>query len=120
MSNSDKRSAQLVIVTGFLVLYLLIDVKWLLYVSLIVGIGSIASSWIGNLIVKGWFGIAKILGWINTRILLFLVFYIFLFPMAILSRLFKKDSLQMRKGKRDSLFIVRNHEYTKKDLENIW
>jgi hypothetical protein len=120
MEDKDSRTAQLVIVTGFLVLYFLLNVNWLLYVSLVVGVSSVVSTRLGNLIVKGWYAIAKVLGWINTRILLFLVFYVFLFPLAMLAKIFKKDALQLRKTKRDSIFTTRNHQYVKNDLENIW
>lgn len=107
-------------VTGFLALYLIFNWTPFVYIALGVGAGSLISPLIGDLIVKGWYKLAHILGWINTRILLSLIFYLFLFPIALLAKLSQKDHLKLRKKKRESLFVERDHLYTKKDLENTW
>lgn len=45
---------------------------------------------------KGWMGFARILGLINTRILLFLVFVLVVVPIGIMLRLLKKDVLDLK------------------------
>jgi hypothetical protein len=52
--------------------------------------------------------------------LLSIIYFVFLLPIAWISRLFTKDPLALRNRKTLSLFVTRNHLYTKKDLENIW
>jgi hypothetical protein len=67
-----------------------------------------------------WFKLALALGWVNSRILLSVIYFVFLMPIAWVSRLFTKDPLTLRKRNTSTLFVTRNHIYTKKDLENIW
>lgn len=121
MASEEKAKAQLVMVTGFLILYFIFKKDWLLYLAAFVGITGIAIPFLGNLIVKGWFKLAEILGAINGRILLSLIFFIILFPVALLSRLGRnKNPLGLRKSDKNTAFTERNHRYTAKDLENVW
>lgn len=120
ISEVDKVKAQLVIVTGLLVLFFIFKSDYFLYAAVLVGLVSIAIPFLGDLLVKGWFKLAEILGRINGSILLTLVFFVFLFPIALLSRLGRKNPLGLQKEKTDSVFMERNHRYTAKDLENVW
>jgi hypothetical protein len=117
----DKLKAQFVMVVGFLVFGFIFKQYQFYWVTLatVLGLIFLMLPLLGDLILKLWFKIAEILGWLNSRILLTVVFYVFLFPLAVLSRLFQKNPLQLKKTP-DSLFITRNHQYEPKDLENIW
>lgn len=44
----------------------------------------------------GWMKFALVLNWINTRILLGLVYYVMIFPMSMIVRLGKKDLLMLK------------------------
>lgn len=118
-SKEDNLKSILVIVLGFLVLYLIFNKDWMLYISAGVGIGSLLFGWFEKAVLWLWFKLAHVLGWINTRILLSIVFYVFLFPFGLLYRLTTKNPLQLKKVK-NSVFVERNHKYTKEDIENIW
>lgn len=127
MQNQDRYKTILVIVTGFLVIAWVLFVKEYTYAATLlakiaVGIGLI--SIFIPLAAKGiewiWLKIAHVLGWINSKILLSIIFFLFLLPIAILSRLFTKDPLKLKGRELKSLFTDRNHLYTKEDLENIW
>ncbi len=120
MSDSDKVKAQLVIVTGMLVLYFIFKSQYFLIAGVAVGVISIAIPAGGDLIVKGWYKIAEILGAINGKILLSLVFFVVLFPVAMLAKIGKKNPLSLKKEDNDSVFVERNHKYTPKDLEQVW
>ena len=50
----------------------------------------------GKLLFKGWMAFANALGWVNTRILLVLVFFVVITPVAVVMRLFGKDLLSQR------------------------
>jgi hypothetical protein len=117
----DKLKAQFVMVVGFLVLSFIFKQyqSYLVILATVLGLVFLILPSLGDLILKLWFKIAEILGWINSRILLGIVFYVFLFPLAVLSRLSQKNPLQLKKTP-DSLFATRNHRYEPKDLENIW
>jgi hypothetical protein len=45
---------------------------------------------------KPWMAFAEKLGWINTRIILFAVFYLIFFPMGIIMRLVGKDPMHRK------------------------
>ncbi len=68
---------------------------------------------------KGWLWFGEKIGKVNAAILLFLVYYLILTPIAFLSRIGKKDPLKL-KAPEKSNFIFNHHAYTAKDLENPW
>jgi hypothetical protein len=118
--QKDLYKTILVIVTGLLVIALIFEIDWLNLVALSIGAISIFFPAIGKAIEWAWFKLAMALGWVNARILLSIIYFVFLLPLAWVSRLFTKDPLMLRSRKTSSLFTTRNHLYTKKDLENIW
>jgi hypothetical protein len=120
VQSQDRFKTILVIVTGLLALAVVFHIQWLLYIALAVGACSIFSGAAARGIEWAWIKLATILGWVNSRILLSVIYFLFLLPLAWVSRLFTKDPLTLRRKKTASLFVTRNHQYTKKDLENIW
>ena len=119
MKETEKLKALLVIVSGLLVFYLIFDKAWLVYTATGVGVISLMIPALGTLLIKGWFKLAELLGWVNSRIILSVVYFIFLLPLALLSRLSKKNPLSLKRQEA-SLFHNRDHKYSKEDLENIW
>jgi hypothetical protein len=111
MSEAEKIKAQLVIVTGLVVLYFVFKSPYFLYAA--AGIVCIALPVVGDFIVKVWYKIAEVLGWVNSRVILSVVFFCGLYQCYI-------NSLQTKRPDGKSVFYERNHTYTKKDLENIW
>lgn len=93
--------------------------EYLLYVSMFLGIASLLSKSFAGLLTKAWGKLMAGIGFINSRIILSLTFFLILFPVSILSKLFRKDQLQL-KQKDQSYFVERNHTYTGKDIENMW
>lgn len=69
-----------------------------------------------------WFGLAKVLGEINVRILLTLVFIVVVIPIGIWRKWSGKDTLRLRRFKKDkgSVMDIRNHVYTKEDLQHTF
>lgn len=63
-------------------------------------------SWTGR-INRGWMALARALGYLNSRVLLSLLFYVVLAPYGALLRLIGHDPLHRRGGKRDSYWIPR-------------
>ncbi len=122
VTEADRAKAQLVIVTGLLVIYFIFKSRypWMLYAATVVGVLCIAIPMVGEWIVKGWFKLAVILGAINGRILLSIIFFIFLTPIAFFSRMGRKNPLSLKSEGKDSAFTERNHLYTAKDLKNVW
>ncbi len=119
MKTDTSKSTILIISMGFLFIYLMFTWKWALFVSLIVGVIGIISPFLSREIEWAWMKLSKLMGYIVPNILLSIVFFIFLFPISILSRLFRKDPL-MLSNKYKSYFIDINKEMDKKSFEKTW
>lgn len=120
MQSQDRFKTILVIVTGLLAIAWIFDVPVLTKVAVGIGAVSIFIPAAAKSIEWAWYKLALALGWVNSRILLSIIYFVFLLPIAWLSRLFTKDPLALKKNAGDSLFVTRDHLYTGKDLENIW
>jgi hypothetical protein len=118
--QQDRYKTILVIVTGLLAIALIFKIQWLMLTSFAIGALSVFIPPAARAIEWAWLKLALGLGWVNSRILLTVIYFIFLLPLAWISRLFTKDPLSLRNRKTSSLFVTRNHAYTKNDLENIW
>ena len=122
MENYKHKESLLVISTGFLVLYLIFGLEWMIWVAAGVSILGLMSSTIAKWIHTGWMKLALALGFINSKILLSIVFFVFLMPVAFLQRLVSGDKLQLKRKKEEEggYYAERNYTYQKKDLENVW
>jgi len=69
---------------------------------------------------RAWMRFAELLGTFNSRLILSLVFFLFLTPLALLYRLFNKNPLALKAGQGGSLFVTRDHVYSKADFEKMW
>jgi hypothetical protein len=116
-----KTQTCLVISTGLLVIYLLHPAKPLVWAA--IGLGAVGAFLPGlaHWVDWAWYKLAEGMGWVMSKVLLTLVFFVFLVPMALLSRAFgKKDSLQLKRKNGSSYWTERNHVYEGKDMENVW
>jgi hypothetical protein len=120
VQNNERYKTILIIVIGLLAGSLIFKSTPLLYAALAVGALSAFVPTVAKGIEWAWLKLALGLGWVNSRILLSLIYFIFLLPIAWISRLFTRDPLMLKRPKVNSLFVTRNHTYSKKDLENIW
>lgn len=73
-------------------------------------------------IATGWLRLAEALGAVNSRLLLGAIFYLFLTPIALLARLFRRDFLHLEKrtGAGRSYWQPRDHAYTAEDIGKLW
>lgn len=110
----------LTILIGFLILYLLTRNEAMLYIALIVGLAGVLSPYLRQKIDFLWMKLAYLLSLIVPNILLTIIFYCILFPIALLSRVFgKKDPLQL-KNTSDSTFIKLEKTFDKAHFEKPW
>ncbi|MBT1703984.1 hypothetical protein [Chryseosolibacter indicus] len=120
MQPQERFKTILVIVTGFLALSLIFKIDLLGKIALVIGVLSVLIPLAAKAIEWLWIKLALVLGWTNSRILLSVIYFGFLMPIAFVSRVFTRDSLFLKSKNSDSLFVSRNHSYKKKDLENVW
>jgi hypothetical protein len=121
MGKTNKYLVILIIVAGLTGLRYLFKIEILLHIALGIAAVSIISSYAAEKIVWVWDKIALILGTINSKILLTVIFYLFLVPIAVISGLFKrKDDLMLKKKPDGSYYKERAHLYQAEDLENVF
>ncbi|MGZ5243277.1 MAG: SxtJ family membrane protein [Bacteroidia bacterium] len=118
MKPQDTYKTILVISTGLLLFYWWKDNIYWLYACLAINILCVFFPIVAHWINKFWFKLATILGWINARILLTIIFFLVLFPVALLRRLL--HSKKNISPASQSFYVVRNHLFTAKDMENPW
>jgi hypothetical protein len=110
----------LVISMGFLIVYLITQWKWAVYITLTVGLIGIVSDYLSKKLDFLWMKLTWILSFIVPNVLLTLVFYLLLFPIAVLSRLFgEKDPLRL-KNTTNSIFKNSNKKFDKVSFEKPW
>lgn len=118
--KSNPAQTVLVICTGLVLVYFIFDVRWVLYVAFGLGLMSILSTWISLKVEWVWFKLTHLLSLIVPNVLLGLIFFLFLTPIAFLASLFaKKDSFLLKKPE-NSAYQVINKKYNAGDLENPW
>jgi hypothetical protein len=73
-------------------------------------------------IALGWLKLAEVLGAVNSRILLGLIFYVFLTPIAVLARATRGDFLALKRHTAPdrTYWQKRDHAYTAEDLGKLW
>lgn len=94
--------------------------NWMPGTALVVGFVGMFSKYLTSKIAYGWMKMAEMMGGTMNKVMLSLIFFLFLVPIAILSRILSrgKSSLQLKKPEGNTYFFTRNHTYAPKDLEN--
>jgi len=108
MAKTNPKSTVLVISMGFLVIYLITAISAFLYIAAAVGILGIFDS-MSKIIDKLWMGPPPPP----------LIFYLILFPLALISRLNQKDPLLLSPD-HDTYWIPDEKEPDKKSFEKTW
>jgi hypothetical protein len=122
MSSNQNNPAitVLTIIVGLITVYIFTDIRILMYIATGIGIISLISSFVREKIHIIWFFIIKILAQIFPKIILFIIFYVVLTPVAILSKLFTKNDILKLSKNYNSYFNQRSSSFSKIDFEKIW
>jgi Saxitoxin biosynthesis operon protein SxtJ len=110
----------LVITAGMLLLYAAWG--WMGFVWIALGVALVGAfvPVLARYLHTGWTALGHILGWANGNIILALLFYVVMTPMAALRRLVAKDTLQRKRRADGSYLTDRDHLYVPKDLQDLW
>lgn len=85
---------------------------------LILLLGALLSSKILKQILLLWKKLAQVLGYVNTRVILFLLFFIIITPYAFVIKMFSGNKSNSKNIK--SQFIDFKYLYSKNDFDNMW
>ena len=71
-------------------------------------------------LAKLWLGLSLLLGSVMSRLLLSVIFFVVVTPLALVMRLFGHDPMRRKGWKKstDSTFVSRDHTFEAKDLEH--
>ncbi|MBI5326766.1 MAG: hypothetical protein HZB80_00480 [Deltaproteobacteria bacterium] len=104
-----------------IVLFLIFKAKIFVLLSLIFLLVSLLSRRLTSVISGLWLSFSHHLGAFNSKIILMLIFYLFLTPIAFVFRIFNKNPLLIKRvNSIESYYIVRNYMPNRKDFEKVW
>ena len=94
----------------------------LVSVALIMGLINLTIPMIFYPFAVIWWGLARFLKFVSSRVLMSLVFFLVVTPMGLARRLLGYDDLKMKQFKKESTSVMtdRYHEYLPEDLKNIF
>jgi hypothetical protein len=119
--NSKAKSLEtlLVLVGALIIAYWVSQKKIYLLVALIFVLIGIASPYLSGKISWVWLKFAELIGAVMSKVILSVIYFIFLVPIALIYRMTQKNPLFLKREK-GSYYIERNKQYAAKDIENIW
>ncbi len=70
-------------------------------------------------VARLWLGLAHLLGTVVSKILLTVIFFVLVTPIGLIRRLTGSDVMRLKIWKKDSasVFKIREHTYTKEDIQ---
>jgi hypothetical protein len=98
----------------------MIETKLLLAISLCLGLIGIFSKFLSIIIEKIWFKLSEILGYIIPNIILTIIFYHVLFPISILSKIFKAKNSIIKSRKKHTNYLSSNKLFNPSDFITPW
>ena len=110
----------LIIVLGLIILHLKFQMVFILYVALFICIGGVISSKLRKAIDFIWMKLAWVLSLIIPNIILSIIFYFILFPVAIIAKLFRNKNGIVLKNEQNSFFKDVNKEFKRDTFKTPW
>ena len=124
MKNKKTTAKQvktvLTITVGFILVYFITKRKWALNASFIIGLLGMLSDYLAKQIDYLWMKLTWLLSLVIPNILLTVIFYVFLTPIALFSRIFGKSNPLSLKNPGSTLFRETNKSFPKEAFEHPW
>lgn len=115
--RKEQYKALAIIWIGFTLIGWRIHQWWLMVAAVLTLVAGLLSPYILQKVTGGWQWIGEQIGGVTSRIILGVVFVLFLSPIAFFYRLFAAGKTKNMAG---SFFVERNHTYTATDLEKLF
>ncbi len=103
-----------------LIFHLWLGHAWLLYLATVLLILALVPNPLATLITKGWLKLSELLGAIMSRLVMTLIFFLFLTPIAFLYRLFNRAAAVHFYKKQETYWRAAEGSYTKESFERPW
>ena len=109
----------LVLVLALLVWYYLGQQRYVLIAAIVLAaIGAFIPA-LAEKIHMLWTKLGEALGFVTSKIILTLIFFVFLVPLAWIAARFRKPVIKLKPNE-GSYFKTRNFTYTAKSMEDMW
>jgi len=93
--------------------------RWgLLFITTVVILAAACMPRVFSPILKVWLPLGHLLGILNTWLLLALIFFLLITPMALLFRLLHRDALKLRHGTSGDYWVTRHDTITPQSFRN--
>lgn len=119
MNKHKTITTILAILTWFVIIYLITKFITILYLAALLLILVLISHKIRNFIIYLWTKFGELLGYINSRIVLFVLFYLFITPYSLILRFILRKPSILEKNELTS-FIKKEYTYGVNDFKNMW
>ena len=120
MLRIKQLETHLVLVLALGIVYYFTSQRVYLFAAGMIGLIGLFIPWLAAHIHHLWMKLAHLLGFVMSKVLLTLVFFIVVLPMSIFSRLFgNKTGIRLR-PRESSYYVVRDFTYTKESIEQVW
>lgn len=122
MDRARKLRVVLVLALVSLVAGWLLDTVYLTGLAALFLVVGLVSNRMTGWIADGWMKLARMLGAFNTTVIMGVVFYVFLTPLALVYRLLGKGSIRLHPSDEASTYFVSTEEETvdREDFEKTW
>lgn len=120
MNRAKNLEVILTLCVALVVFFFVFQEKSLLFVAIALGIIGMFSDYLSRKISWVWLTFAKGISFIMSHVILTIVFFLFLLPLSLLAKLFKKNAIRLKQHGQTTCYITRNHEFKAQDLETMW
>ena len=119
-TTNDKSLETILVWVLFLVLlYWIFKDSGFLMAAAIIGLAGLLAPALAAKLHWAWMWLTRAIGTLTSTILLTIIFFLILTPLALISRLIGKNSLQLKPGA-PTYFKTRHKTYDRDSLENSW
>lgn len=118
----DPLRVTAVVVLAVLLFGYFLAVDWLVYFGLgLLGL-ALLSSTVNEYFAWIWMKFARMIGTVNSKVILTIIFYLFLTPISLLYRAVMGNPLISirNEGENDSYLVSRNKTFTRDDFKTPW
>lgn len=107
------------ILAWFAIIYFITKCNVVLYFASLPLLLSIISGKILNFVIYCWTKFGNLLGYVNSKIILFILFYFIVTPYSFILRVFNKKVSILTKNDITS-FTNKEYTYSESDFKNMW
>jgi predicted membrane protein len=119
MNREKGLESAIVITLVLLVAGLRFNTKWPIVLAIVLLGLTFVSKKLTIAIGKGWFAFSHYFGLVMNYLVMFVLFFVVLTPLAFFQRLLGKNHI-LKKTQSDSHFRMRQHLFASRDLERPW